>query len=348
MKLIRYPLTALAAMLIFVLLFFIAAGIADYKPDEITPITEDVSAMPITDSSFTALIWNTGYAGLDASMDFFYDGGEKVRPLPQQVAENTKQILNQLMKYSGSDFLLLQEVDRNSKRSYGINLSDSIRQALPDRHSAFALNYRSSFVPLPLRSPMGRVESGLLTLSAHNPKSTNRHQFPGNYSWPTRLFMLDRCFMVSRFPFLGKELLVINTHNSAYDDGTLREKQMKHLQAFLLNEYEQGNYVVVGGDWNQTPPGFKPRFDGELFDRDDLTYLSADYPESGWTWAYDTKVPTNRRLKIPYVKGKCATTVIDLYLLSPNLSVDTIQTIDLGFRHSDHQPVRIVFSPDKK
>ena len=26
----------------------------------------------------------------------------------------------------------------------------------------------------------------------------------------------------------------------------------------MLEEYEKGNYIVVGGDWNQCPPDFKP------------------------------------------------------------------------------------------
>ena len=46
--------------------------------------------------------------------------------------------------------------------------------------------------------------------------------------------MLDRCFLVNRYPVSnGNELLMINTHNSAYDDGSLRKQQMDFLKDFL-------------------------------------------------------------------------------------------------------------------
>ena len=31
---------------------------------------------------------------------------------------------------------------------------------------------------------------------------------------------------------------------------------MEYLKKMLELEYSQGNYIVVGGDWNQCPPGF--------------------------------------------------------------------------------------------
>ena len=54
--------------------------------------------------------------GLDASMDFFYDGGEKVRPEKHVVKENLTGILLTLEQFQEHDFVLLQEVDKNSKR----------------------------------------------------------------------------------------------------------------------------------------------------------------------------------------------------------------------------------------
>ena len=102
-----------------------------------------------------------------------------------------------------------------------------------------------------------------------------------------------------RFPVMnGKELLVINTHNSAYDsDGTLKAEEMNYLKNFVIAEYEKGNYVVIGGDWNQNPPGF----DQNSFNPDGVTYdqgiIAADFMPEGWTFAYDMSHPTNRNLK---------------------------------------------------
>jgi hypothetical protein len=154
------------------------------------------------------------------------------------------------------------------------------------------------------------------------------------------VFMLDRCFLVNRYPLSGgRELLVINTHNSAYDDGSLRKAQMEYLHGFLMEEYGKGNYVIVGGDWNQTPYGFEPEFERDVFDTIQLSYVPGDYLPGDWTWLYDPTVPTNRRVDIPYKAGVSRTTVIDFYLLSPNLEPLFVEGVYLGFIHSDHQPV---------
>jgi endonuclease/exonuclease/phosphatase family metal-dependent hydrolase len=162
------------------------------------------------------------------------------------------------------------------------------------------------------------------------------------------VFMLDRCFLVDRYSLpVEKELLVINTHNSAYDDGTLRKGQMDYLHAFLLSEFKKGNYIIVGGDWNQTPADFTPGFRDDIFDTIQLSYIEKDYLPVEWTWLYDPSVPTNRRVNIPYQRGISRTTVIDYFLLSPNLEAHDIKGVNLDFVNSDHQPVLASFKLKK-
>jgi endonuclease/exonuclease/phosphatase family metal-dependent hydrolase len=344
MKILKYLLLSLALIVSLFLIFLIISTISDYRPDETEIVFEAEEAYEIDDSTFTAVSWNIGYAGLDASMDFFYDGGEKVRPEKDAVKRNLTGILQTLEEFQGIDFILLQEVDKRSKRSYKHEIDEYISNLFSSYHSSFGLNYDVNFVPIPVKSPMGRVESGLQSLSAEIPEKATRFSFPGNYSWPMGIFMLDRCFLESRFPLPGgKELVIINTHNSAYDDGSLRQQQMEFMKEILIREYEEGNYVVAGGDWNQTPYDFIPAFDGDIFDEEDLTYIDADYPATEWTWAYDASTPTNRRVKTPYIKGETSTTLIDCFLLSPNVQMLEVKGITLGFAYSDHQPVTLTF-----
>ena len=63
-------------------------------------------------------------------------------------------------------------------------------------------------------------------------------------------------------------------------------------------------------------------------------------PES-WNWVYSSDIPTNRRVKTVYQKGTTATTVIDFFLISPNIESLSIENIDLDFQNSDHQPVKM-------
>lgn len=340
-KLLRVLLHIVSGMIFIFLIFLLFISITDFKPEEqiLVYSNENPDSLPSW-TEYDFLIWNIGYCGLDESMDFFYDGGKQVRPSKQNVVRNLDAVRDFLAKNDTVEFILLQEVDRDSRRSFGINLFDSIDQKMDDYHSAFGINYKVPFVPLPPANPMGRVYSGLQSLSKYVPAEVVRHTFPGNYNWPMGVFMLDRCFMVSRFNLSGgHELVVVNTHNSAYDDGSLRAGQMDYLKDFLLEEYGKGNFVVVGGDWNQSPAGFPGVFNGQVFDNENYTTIAESYPAEGWVWVWDGSTPTNRRVKTPYTRGETPVTLIDFYLLSPNIQAVQIKTVDLDFKNSDHQPV---------
>ena len=336
-------------ILLFIILSFVGliltAVISDYKPEEITLVAESENAQNLTDTlEFTILNWNIGYCALDKSMDFFYDGGLQVRPPEENVHSNLSGVIDYLKSEDSIDFFLLQEVDKKSKRSYKVNQYDSIQTEFASYHSYFGKNYDVFFVPTPPTEPYGKVLSGLMSLCRFEAKNVVRHSFPGNYGFPKGLFMLDRCFLVKRFPLEnGKELLIINTHNSAYDDGSLRQGQMEYLKSFLINEYGKGNYIVVGGDWNQCPPDVKNEFVDYVFDNEEFSRIEKDYLPAGWKWVYSNEIPTNRRVMKPYDKKTSPTTVIDFFLVSPNVENISIENIDLGFELSDHQPVKAKF-----
>lgn len=337
MKYLLYLILVPVALFLFILIY---ATISDYRPDQRTLLYENPQAGKIDDSVFNLMTWNIGYCGLGRDMDFFYDGGKDVRPDRSGSEENLAGVLEFVGGLDSCDFYLFNEVDIKSKRSYRINQFEAIGEELGTVNNSFGKNFDVFFNPVPPRAPLGKILSGIATFSRHEPSSSARFSFPGNYSWPMGSFMLDRCFLVNRYPLIGgKELLVISTHNSAYDDGRLRKAQMDYLHGFLTAEYAKGNYVLVGGDWNQTPYGFKPEFKQDIFDTLQLTYVEPDYLPRNWTWLYDPHVPTNRRVDIPYEAGRTRTTLIDFYLLSPNIEALAVKGVDLRFEHSDHHPV---------
>ena len=343
MKFVKWILYILLIPILLFAFFLVYSSITNYSPKEQTVEVENSNVPEISDTiSLSFVTWNIGYAGLDKSMDFFYDGGENVRPKKDQSFNNLKGILATLKNFQDFDFVLLQEVDKNSKRSYGHNQLETIGHHFKDYNSSFGTNYKVKFVPIPPSDPMGKVESGVVTLSKSQAEKSIRYSFPGNYSWPMSLFMLDRCFLVNTYPLVnGKKLIVINTHNSAYDDGSLRRQQMDFMKSILLDFYDEGNYVIAGGDWNQCPYNFEPMFDGEVFDTELLAFIDKDYPKDDWKWAYDSTLPTNRRVKIPYEKGKTQVTLIDFFLVSPNVIIEEVKGMNLGFEFTDHQPVEL-------
>jgi endonuclease/exonuclease/phosphatase family metal-dependent hydrolase len=305
----------------------------------------------VGDSTLTFITWNVGYGGLGAESDFFYDdggfffsNGHMVRATKELVDKNVAGARSFLAAHDSVDFFLLQEVDVDSRRSYRTNEYQLYGQALPSYSGTFAWNFDTRRVPIPVMEPwnvIGKAYSGLATYARYTPSEAQRIQLPGEYAWPTRIFQLDRCAAVHRFPTAnGKELLVINAHNSAYDEGgVLKKQQMTFLKEMLLSEYGKGNYVVVGGDWNQCPPNFPyDTFSKEVADDYEQSNIAADFLPQGWTWAFDPATPTNRKLNFPYTPGRSFTTLIDFFLTSPNISVERVQGVDQQFGYSDHQP----------
>ncbi|PLX20487.1 MAG: hypothetical protein C0599_08975 [Salinivirgaceae bacterium] len=344
MKIVKILIQTIITLIIAFAIFLTWATFSDYKPEEKILLAENSNEV-LTQDSLSVLIWNIGYAGLGEDMDFFYDGGEKMQTSKGIAKLNLDAILKFLESAKNNDFLLLQEVDLNSKRSYEIDQMEKIRSLLTEFNWYFAYNFKVNFVPMPLGNPLGKVNSGILSGSKFTPAKVTRHQFSGNYAWPKSIFMLDRCYTSMAFPLNATDtLFIVNTHNTAYDEGELRALQTAQLKEWVMKKYKNGNYVVVGGDWNQTPPNIAIDYFGQNPASKNFTpkILPEDFLPNNWSLIYDEKAPTNRGLNTRLTENSYKT-LIDYFLISPNIKSIDIETINLDFKHSDHNPVRLVF-----
>lgn len=322
--------------------------VTEYKPDAVEDVevwNQGVQADSLAPGgSLTVVTQNTGYAGLGADSDFFMDGGRDVRPSSEQADANREGLAGQLGEY-GADVYFLQEVDTDSSRSYGVDQSQRYWDRLGVSYlSAHALNYSCDFVPFPW-PPLGKVHSGLQTLSRFSVGEAQRVALPCPFSWPVSAANLKRCLLVSYVPLEGsdKELVLVNLHLEAYDDGEGKAAQTKMLMDFLTAEYEKGNYVIAGGDFNQTFPGALDAYpiqDPELWTPG---VLENDILPEGWQFACDLSVPSCRLLNHPYDPDPAGNQfyVIDGFILSPNVRLDSVETLDRQFRYTDHNPVSV-------
>jgi endonuclease/exonuclease/phosphatase family metal-dependent hydrolase len=348
MKWLKVLIIVLCALIGMAGIVLLLATISEYRPDkpETMEMKGKASDIKESDSVFSLLTWNIGYFGLGKDCDFFYDGGRMTRPSREQYQEYSANAMEYLRQVRGIDFFFLQEVDLASRRSYHDDQVARLRDIFPQFESSVALNYVVSFVPVPFRNPMGKVKSGIVSFSAWHTMENTRYPFPGGYSWPVRLFQLERCFLLTRLALPGgKELVLINTHNEAFDNGEQRKQQIAVLKDLMLAEYGKGNYVVTGGDWNQNPPLAELP---SIFKSGDISrriepQIEKDFFPYDWSWVYDPNFPSNRNVDGPYTRGKTPTTIIDFFVVSPNISVESISTQDLGFAWSDHQPVMMRF-----
>ena len=339
-RVLRGILWFFIAVILFAAGFLAWQTITEFKPEATVNIAIQGEATAIGDT-LTLTTYNIGYCGLGAEMDFFYEGGTMARPNKLQLQKYEDGVIERLHSFTQSDFILLQEVDTLARRSWYSNQFDLIKESFPEYKSWFVLNYQA-WVPMPLTNPMGKVRAGLMTLSRQTPTEAKRISFNAGYSWPMSVFMLKRCFLVTRFKTKqGNDFVLINTHNSAFSDAAeIRKVELAQLKSVMEEEYAKGNYVMIGGDWNQNPTTFDTtlllsNYQPKLIEPP----IPNDFLPEGWKFLYDPLQSTNRDVNIPYTEGITLTTLIDFFVISPNIEPLSVKTTVTGFRESDHQPV---------
>ena len=332
-------LIGIVILLLAGLILFLS--LTEYKPaDRETVAVDGMSDLPNAAArTFTLYSWNIGYAGLGEESDFFMDGGTMVDPPSQEAVEKNLAGIQAFIAGQAADAWLLQEVDVNSHRTNNMDQYAALRSDFGA--SAFAYNYKCPFVPIPL-PPLGQIEGGIATLTDSGIASAERISLPCPFSWPIRVAQIKRCLLITRLPLADtdKELVLVNLHLEAYDDGEGKIAQTKLLLQVLQEEYAKGNYVIAGGDFNQSFPGVLDVFPIQDESKWTPGILEHSALPEGWRFAYDTGAATCRLLDQPYSEA-CQKYVIDGFILSPNVELISVETVDLDFQFSDHNPVKL-------
>ena len=347
---VRVLKVLLKIVLIIVLLFVGLIGFlsaTEYKPaDRATLDVEGKAQKTLAEGDSVRIVtWNIGYGALGDNADFFMDGGTHVMTAD---AERVKLNMAGILEGIGGmdpDILFLQEIDRDSARSRHINEYEIMQSIQVDKQSSFANNFKVAFLPYPV-PPIGKVDSGVATFSAYPVAGAERVQLPIPFSWPIRMANLKRCVLVSRVPVEGsdKELVLMNLHLEAYDSGEGKVAQTKMLAQLLQAEAEKGNYVIAGGDFNQIFSNADidayPNLGGEWTPGQ----IDVDAIEGDWQFLMDASHPTCRSLRTPLEGADPDPAhfqyyLIDGFIASGNLQVDSLATQDMGFVDTDHNPV---------
>ncbi len=359
-KIIAWTLSSLMLLVIFLLVcYVIYMSINYYRIDDFQAIETNNQQSEILKLSeqYTALTYNIGFGAYNHEFSFFMDSGmmndgtelvgtDSVAKSKETVLTNVNGSID-ITKIENADFYLFQEVDTESTRSYNVNQHEMIKKAFSKHSSVYALNFHSSYMMYPFNAPHGIANSGLLTLSRFNITENIRRTYPIDESFFTKFFDLDRCFLVSRLPVEnGKELIIVNSHMSAYDKGGLiREKQLELLNSFLEEEYRSGNYIIVGGDFNHDIAGMIEGFESQQKVPNWVFVLEQESIAKGFNIVKAEnykEVATCRSSDMPYVKGVNYTAVIDGFIVSDNIEA-IAENIDADYKYSDHNPVKLSF-----
>ncbi len=346
-QIIRGILWAAAICIILFGAFVLMLTVSEYQPKSEESVEAQkrrgIARSIYEGDQIELLTWNIGYGGLDASMDSVLVGGKGESETSREQIEANMSGIIELIREQSYDVLFLQEVDREAKRSFGINEAQQLHENLGGT-SMFAQNYRCLFVPYPIPGMIGSVNSGIQTLTRLSVKYAERVALNSEHLWPARIWEEKHCLLVTRIPVeeSGRELVLINLHMEAYEDSARRQRQMQILTDLMEAEYELGNYVIAGGDFNQVFPDDDfttyPIRRSEYFKPSKMVSQFYDWR---WTFASDRSEPTCRLIDEPYLRRNWWTQlyVMDGYILSPNIELVKIETIQEYFEYSDHNPV---------
>lgn len=255
--------------------------------------------------------------------------------------------------------LFIKKLIQIVPRSYHVNQDEMIRNSFNGFDSVYAVNYHSAFLFYPFSDPIGKSNSGLTTLSKYELKSAMRKSYPLSNGFD-KFFDLDRCFSISRIELEGtKELVLVNSHMSAYDEGgKIRAEQIKVMKSFFDEEVKKGNYVIFGGDFNHDLLKNNPNYQYESGNEPDWMHFSQLKPDwlasidyesdltSNMQVAVSDNAPTCRDADLPLIgyENVLYKSVIDGFIVSKNIEIIEVTNIDNGFEYSDHQPVVLSFS----
>lgn len=367
MKIFKRVLATLAALLAMCVLVvgcyigymeFTYNRIPDMQPTE---VIADKNVLLQPGVAYTAVTYNIGFGAYTPDYTFFMDEGtmaDGTKTVGKSSRAASKESVQRAtlgdiatLKRLNPDFMLLQEVDTDSDRSYHVNQLEAITSAFPDHGYTFASNFHSAYLAYPLTEPHGVVNAGLLTMANAHIESATRRSYPVDEAFPTKYFDLDRCFEVLRLPVEdGHDLVLINSHMSAYDEGgKIRAQQFKMLNGVLEQEAAAGNYVICGGDWNHALAGSLKLYPS----KQGVPPWVSVFDEKALAQGYHvvapdnlSEVPSVRGDDIPYEKGVTYTTTVDGFIVSSNVEA-TAKNIDTGFETSDHNPVQLTFTLQK-
>ena len=350
---LKGSLIAIGVLILIVAAYLAYVVITYDRIEDNLPLTvegdaaEDVVALG---REYTIVTQNLGFGAYTRDFTFFMDGGQESRAESRESVIECITAAMEEIRSLDPDLILFQEVDLDSTRSYHTDQYAMLSEGFPTYSRVKAINYDSAYLAYPLTEPHGASKSSMATFSRFTVQSSLRRSFPISTSF-SKFLDLDRCYSVSRIATEnGKELVVYNVHSSAYGGSDeIRTAQMTMLLNDMKAEYERGNYVICGGDFNHDFTGNSTQgLNGGMgtLDFGWAQPFPAELIPAGFSRAIHYKNgelnPTCRDCDIPYEEGNF-TIIVDGFIVSDNVRCVEVENVVTGFRYSDHNPVAMKF-----
>ncbi len=353
-KVILKGVGLLVLAIVLVVAVYAAYVVISYKrlPDNLTLEVSPGAGDGVLTSGqeYGITTYNIGFGAYTPEFSFFMDGGtSSVAASRESVEETVAGAAFYVKDTLQPDFLLWQEVDLDSTRSYHVNQYEMLQASYEGYDMTFAVNYDSAFLFYPLTQPHGKSRAGLAVMSSYPIESALRRSFPISTSF-SKFLDLDRCYSINRIPVdNGKYLCIINLHMSAYGNSDeIRQGQVSMLCEDMRREYEAGNYVICGGDFNHdlkalTDDGGERESWAYPFPREELPEGFAFCMDALSDEERDAMHDSARNADEAYNPETTYTVTLDGFIISDNIECTRYENVDLQYLYSDHDPVYMRF-----
>ncbi|NJL80508.1 MAG: metal-dependent hydrolase [Richelia sp. RM2_1_2] len=238
-----------SVVILTIIIFYLWASSNGYPRNKYAEIIDYPASPPINKDEFTLITYNIGYlSGLT--------NNQAVSREKKLFDDNLKTVVDAL-KPLNADFIGIQEIDLESKRSFNINQVNELAEQLSFNQAGIAINWDKNYVPfpyLPFSAHFGKILSGQAILSRYPITNNKRIVLDKVASKPFfyNALYLDRVAQVSEIKVNNRSVIIINVHLEAFDVPT-RRKQTEYIQK-LLSEYVDKYPVLLIGDFNSTVP----------------------------------------------------------------------------------------------
>ena len=316
---------------------------------------------------YSITTYNVGFGCFDSEFSYILENGKmangksikgsKNRADDEKRVENNINGIGDVSRQLDSDFFLFQEIDIGSTRSYLINQQELLFSELIPYSKTFGQNIHTRYLFYPIGKEIGLINAGVSTMSRYRIESGKQIMLPTTTDFFSRFSDLDNSVTITYIPVYNQTfndhpryLALINVHFAAFNHNSkIMEQQWEQIKIIMKEEYEYGNYVIVGGDFGYQLYDHNESFNGkqkrpiwlEDFPVDSIPeHFSLVVPEN------ISEVATNRSGELPYEKGVNYESSVDGFIISDNIEASAL-IIDTQYQYSDHNPVQLKFTLTK-
>ena len=331
-------------------------------------VTGNKSNIIVLNQSLEAVTYNLNYGIMSPEFSYYlaensYSNGNTTKGNSSRAVSKDRVIMNingsAELASKGSnanvDFVLFQEIDLNSTRSYYVDEKDILDNVLLNFGNVYAETGSSNYVFSPLSSPLGKTDSRMALYSNFQMGFRIRYSLPSATQFLSKYGTNDNCVILTRFKTSGSGMLtIVNVNVSQYEDDEIRESDLSAIYNIINDEYNtKGNYVLVGGSFsyllhstegeflnNMNTPSWSKNLP-ECFSADKLAEIGFRICKD--EVAVDRSIGTTRDTSTEYNRGVNYEAITDGFIVSNNILVESTEVIDNGYLYSSHNPVKLTF-----